>query len=249
MGKLHFIGGEKGGVGKSFTARLLAQYFIDSNLPFHAFDTDRSHETLSRFYGDFSSHVDANDFDSLDQIIEYAEQNPHHQILVDLAAQTFTALTKWIKESDVFDLFSELDYQVYLWHVMDDGADSMFLLDKLLQAIPDSRLQVVVVENYGRGQDFEHFETSAVYQQAVNRGAQMLELSPIHPALMRKIDFNSFSFWAAANSKQAMTIAERKRVGVWLKKHYQLIENIMTPQTDSSAPEKPVDQLEPEMAH
>ena len=29
MGQIHFIGGEKGGVGKSFTARLLAQYFID----------------------------------------------------------------------------------------------------------------------------------------------------------------------------------------------------------------------------
>jgi len=29
MGSLNFIGGEKGGVGKSVTARVLAQYFID----------------------------------------------------------------------------------------------------------------------------------------------------------------------------------------------------------------------------
>jgi cellulose biosynthesis protein BcsQ len=40
---IHFIGGEKGGVGKSMVSRLLAQYFIDRNLPFVGFDTDRSH--------------------------------------------------------------------------------------------------------------------------------------------------------------------------------------------------------------
>ena len=34
MGRVHFIGGEKGGVGKSLTSRLLAQYFIDNHLAF-----------------------------------------------------------------------------------------------------------------------------------------------------------------------------------------------------------------------
>jgi cellulose biosynthesis protein BcsQ len=30
MTNIHLIGGEKGGVGKSVVARLLAQYFIDN---------------------------------------------------------------------------------------------------------------------------------------------------------------------------------------------------------------------------
>lgn len=41
MNKIHLIGGEKGGVGKSVVARLLAQYFIDKEIPFVGFDTDR----------------------------------------------------------------------------------------------------------------------------------------------------------------------------------------------------------------
>ncbi len=41
MATLNFIGGEKGGVGKSVAARVLAQYFIDKGLPFTGFDTDR----------------------------------------------------------------------------------------------------------------------------------------------------------------------------------------------------------------
>ena len=55
MSSIHFIGGEKGGVGKSMTSRLLAQYLIDSGVPFIGLDSDQSHGTFSRFYSDFAS--------------------------------------------------------------------------------------------------------------------------------------------------------------------------------------------------
>jgi hypothetical protein len=42
MNKIHLIGGEKGGVGKSVVARVAAQYMIDKSIPFVGFDTDRS---------------------------------------------------------------------------------------------------------------------------------------------------------------------------------------------------------------
>ena len=35
MSRIHFVGGEKGGVGKSVVARLLAQYYIDES-PSHS---------------------------------------------------------------------------------------------------------------------------------------------------------------------------------------------------------------------
>ena len=41
LSRIHFIGGEKGGVGKSVLSRLLSQYFIDHGVPFAAFDSDR----------------------------------------------------------------------------------------------------------------------------------------------------------------------------------------------------------------
>lgn len=49
MGKVHFIGGEKGGVGKSMTARVLAQYYIDHDKAFIGFDCDASHGTFRVF--------------------------------------------------------------------------------------------------------------------------------------------------------------------------------------------------------
>ena len=57
MAKIHLIGGEKGGVGKSMVARLVAQYLIDHSIPFLGFDSDRSHGALLRFYAGYASPV------------------------------------------------------------------------------------------------------------------------------------------------------------------------------------------------
>ena len=70
--RIHLIGGEKGGVGKSVVARLLAQHFIDHNLAFTGFDTDRSHGALMRFYKDYASPVLVDRFEALDAIVERA---------------------------------------------------------------------------------------------------------------------------------------------------------------------------------
>ena len=85
MAKIHFIGGEKGGVGKSLVARVLAQYLIDKEIPFLGFDTDRSHGALMRFYSGFASPILADSFEALDTIVESAVDHPDRRILVDLA--------------------------------------------------------------------------------------------------------------------------------------------------------------------
>ena len=56
MSAIHFVGGEKGGVGKSLLSRLLSQYFLDRSMPYIGLDADQSHPTLSRYYGDFTAH-------------------------------------------------------------------------------------------------------------------------------------------------------------------------------------------------
>ncbi len=172
MSNVHFIGGEKGGVGKSMTSRLLAQYYIDRKRPFLGFDSDASHGTFSRFYGEFASPVIVGEDDSLDGILEAGESNPDHDLIIDLAAQTATRLGEWIEETDVFGLLDEMGYQVYLWHVMDDGADSIDLLARSLERNPQPELQYVVVQNLGRGSDFSQFRASPAWRAAQGRGQQ-----------------------------------------------------------------------------
>ena len=120
VSSVHLIGGEKGGVGKSMVARLLAQYFIDHQIPFVGFDTDRSHGALMRFYADFASPALVDRYEALDRIVETAVEQPGRRVLVDLAAQTHEPLVRWMDESGVLDMADLSGLAMVNWHVMDD---------------------------------------------------------------------------------------------------------------------------------
>jgi hypothetical protein len=227
MSTIHFIGGEKGGVGKSVVARLLAQYMIDHELPFIGFDTDRSHGALLRFYSDYASSTIIDDYQSLDAIIETATAQPEQRILVDLAAQTHYPLTQWLEESGVLELAAELGISLCYWNVMDSGKDCVDLLDKLLDQF-GSQLQYVLVKNQLRDENFSIFESSDMKSRALAFNAKIITLKRLHAPVMTKIDSHSYSFWAAKNkdteSLNALGLLERQRVKIWLNHAYKEID-------------------------
>lgn len=160
MSSLNFIGGEKGGVGKSVVARVLAQYFIDRKLPFTGFDTDRSHTTFPRFYQDFASPVIVDSYESLDAIagaFEEVQDGAGQSVIVDLAAQTAAPVARWIGDSDLFGVMAELGVTVNFWHIADAGKDSVDLLDRLLETY-GAGPNYFVLKNQGRGTDFSQLE-------------------------------------------------------------------------------------------
>jgi len=227
MATIHLIGGEKGGVGKSVVARLLAQYMIDHQLPFIGFDTDRSHGSLLRYYADYASPTVIDDYQSLDAIIETASAQPDQRILVDLAAQTHHPLARWIDESGVLELAEELGIAINYWNVMDSGKDCVDLLAKLLDQY-GSRLNYILVLNQLRDDSFNLLDASGVKDRALALNARVITLKRLHAPVMTKIDGNSYSFWAAQNKDteglNALGLLERQRVKIWLNHAYRELE-------------------------
>ncbi|SJM94926.1 conserved hypothetical protein [Crenothrix polyspora] len=227
MSHIHLIGGEKGGVGKSVLARVLAQFMIDHKIPFMGFDTDRSHGSLLRFYADYASPSLIDNYQSLDAIVETALANPEQRILVDLAAQSHQPLAKWLEESGVLELADELNIHLSYWNVMDSGQDCVNLLDKLLDQY-GARLNYILVQNQLRDDSFTLLEASGVKERALALKAKVITLKRLHPATMTKIDGNSASFWAAKNkeadSLNGLGLLERQRLKLWLKHAYSQIQ-------------------------
>lgn len=228
MSSLNFIGGEKGGVGKSVTSRLLAQYFIDHERPFVGFDTDRSHQSFTRFYEGFASPIVVDSFEGLDQVVNGFEQRPEQSVIVDMAAQTLAPLARWINDSQLFEVFAELNIPVNFWHVMDDGRDSSDLLGKLVDTFGE-RANYIVVQNYGRGSDFALMLGSPSLARATAAGARVISLPRLQEASMRKIDNRNTSFWKAVNDKEgpdALGLLERQRVKSWLGSAYAAFDTL-----------------------
>ena len=216
---IHLIGGEKGGVGKSLVARLLAQYFIDRGIAFTGFDTDRSHGALMRFYAGYASPVLVDRYEALDAIVESAVGAPGRRVLVDLAAQTHAPLAQWMDDSGVLEVASGAGVAVRYWHVMDTGRDSVDLLQRLLDRF-GSRLRYVLVLNQMRGDDFGQLDRSGQMARAQGLGAGVVRLKHLHDAVLRKIDAADSSFWAAchasSNGGAQLGLMERQRLKLWL---------------------------------
>ncbi|WP_349740779.1 mobilization protein [Roseateles cavernae] len=220
--KIHLIGGEKGGVGKSLLARVLAQHFIDQQLPFIGFDTDRSHGALLRFYGDYASPVLVDRYEMLDHIIERAVEQPGTRVLVDLAAQTHEPLVTWMDDSGVLDMADISGFSLNYWHVMDAGRDSVDLLARLLDRF-GQRLRYVLVRNQLRGNDFSQLEKSGQLERAQGLGATVIDIKHLQDAVVQKIDARNASFWAAKNGGAdgpSLGLMERQRLKLWLHHAY-----------------------------
>ncbi len=229
MATIHFIGGEKGGVGKSLVARLLAQYLIDHRLPFLGFDSDRSHGALLRFYADYASPLVVDRYESLDLVVEAAAEDPERRLVVDLAAQTHEPLAKWMEDSGVLDLARESGIAIRYWHVMDSGRDSVDLLGRLLDRF-GAQLDYALVLNQIRGENFEILEQSGLKERALGLGAKVAVLPRLHEPAMTRIDARSTSFWAATQSGDkeltGLGMLERQRVKVWLGRAYAELEKV-----------------------
>ncbi len=216
---IHLIGGEKGGVGKSLVARLLAQHFIDRGLAFTGFDTDRSHGALMRFYSGYASPVLVDRYEALDAIVEAAVAAPGQRVLVDLAAQTHDPLVQWMNDSGVLELAAESGVVLRYWHVMDSGRDSVDLLARLLDRF-GARLNYVLVLNQLRGDDFGQLERSGQLARALALGASVVRLRHLQDAVLTKIDASNSSFWAARQGTPGegakLGLMERQRLKLWL---------------------------------
>jgi len=228
VANIHLIGGEKGGVGKSLVARVLAQYFIDHSIAFLGFDSDRSHGALLRFYAGYASPVLIDHYESLDAIVEAATENSERRILVDLAAQTQRSLTNWMDESQLLEVAPELGLSIRYWHVMDNGKDSVDLLQRLLDKY-GRRLRYVIVQNQLRGEDFSILRQSGQLERAQGWGADVITLARVQESTLTRIDAASTSFWAATqpDDKSArLGVLERQRLRTWLKNAYDEVARV-----------------------
>jgi Mrp family chromosome partitioning ATPase len=228
MSKILFVGGDKGGVGKSVVARLLAQWHLDRQLPFVAVDADVSHGSLLRHYGPYTRAVDLSRLEAADEIMTLALESDR-RVVVDLPAQGDRAVAAWISEAGILELARESAIDVVFWHVMDDGRDAVATLQRLLER-HGRNARYVIVENMGRGTDFSLFDRSPARALAEELGARIIHLPELHPPAMRKIDRSDASFWAAVHNPEfapeLFTRMDRQRIKVWMQAAYDQLARL-----------------------
>ena len=137
----------KGGVGKSTTAALLAQFKKDSlGVPVRGLDLDPQNRTFSAWKGLGVQHIDlradgdiAKDrFDQVMDVILGADGD----IVVDTGSNGFLSITSYMKENDITANLSEMGHELQIHTVivggeaMQDALDGLAFLQKSFPSTP-----------------------------------------------------------------------------------------------------------------
>lgn len=153
MTSIHFVGGEKGGEGRSFVCRALIDYHRVQQIPFSAFDTCRSYSDVSRFYNS-AEGCEVKGFSHEDSLPEIASdvfrKNLEGNVIVNLHTHGMKQLVwPWIEE-DRYDRMSELQRKnAIIWFVSIGSCDSYRLLEESLHYFSQSGVRHILVKNLG----------------------------------------------------------------------------------------------------
>jgi hypothetical protein len=156
MSVINFIGGEKGGVGKSFFAKILISYHIAKRKPFTLFECDDVNRDIFRAYQN-NKHSDviikveevifskAEKELSLPNKLLYAAQES--DVIVNLPAGVHKLVGEWFKIGRVQEQAEDTGAKLFLWYVCDGDVTNLRLFEESRAKIP---IQHIFVKNMVR---------------------------------------------------------------------------------------------------
>jgi len=191
---IHLVGGEKGGVGKTFVSRVLCQYFRAKGQDFTLIEADSQINDVGRIYQDeaTATHTltlsdDPKRSTEPDIIFDATHENP---TIVNLPSNTRAVLDRWISLTNLLELARERfgEPNLIQWFVSDGCYESIRQLKESIAA-HDSAIPHIVVLNTGRlnNFDFSDLEKEPEYQ-AIKKYPNFITAVEL-PALANHIQF------------------------------------------------------------
>ena len=183
MPQLHLTLGDKGGIGKSFIAALLAQYYLDNtrDVDLTCLDMDPKNRTFSRYAGldvDFldvqtDGDIDKMKFDLFVNRVLTADEKG--KVIADVGGNIYISLTDYLRVNEVLQLFIAEGVEVIL-HIPIVGAGDLFptlkTLDELMGSTPaEAQAAIWINQKNGRvehnGKSFEESERYEDYRSRI----------------------------------------------------------------------------------
>ena len=234
---IHLIGGEKGGVGKTFTSRALAQYFTGKDSTFVLVEADSQINDVGRIYEHQAAQLhtislsdDPSRATEPDTIFNAATQAP---VIVNLPSNTQSVLQRWMERVELLDFMQEHYGGQYIvqWFVTDGCHESIRQLDASISAF-DNRIPHIVVLNEGRlnGSDFNYLSEDILYQQIKQKPNLVTEIlfPPLENAIQYQIDKNEWTLEDAVEQiAEDQGILSKQRVVTFIKGYTQAFDRAL----------------------
>jgi hypothetical protein len=159
---IYFIGGSKGGVGKSMVAMALLHYLKEIGREVMLIDTDTSNPEVSKIYEQIvpTELLNLDEVDGWMQLVNLCVQNKDKIVVVNTAARNNLGAAAY--GENLNGSLPELDRKLVTLWVINRQKDSLLLLQDFMRAIPNGLVHVIRNGYFGDERKFETFNASKI---------------------------------------------------------------------------------------
>ncbi len=156
MNTIHFIGGNRGNIGKSFFSTLMCHFYACNDRSFTLFDTDPHKKDVAVIYPgitevtfDACNEIMVNhstDAIKVDSIYEAALKQ---DVIVNMPSDSHNELIFWLKQNglDQTEFLLQENIQIYIWYLSNGDDTSLQLFSTLIEKYP--AFNTILVKNKG----------------------------------------------------------------------------------------------------
>jgi hypothetical protein len=221
--------GEKGGVGKTTVARVIADFLNSRDTAFRAFDAEGATGQLLRFHPSETAAVDVSNAASIAPVLDYVmEPGGKRVALVDLGARSGEDVKNWLYRGGALEEAEGGRLGITVVYVLGGAVDSVGHLKECFGALGRD-VSYVVVKNYGVAGKFDVYDQSNVRQDLLSVGAREIALPALDGSVYQSVDRSSASFSTFAEGPNGhFGYTERRYCRTWLRECYAALEEVAT---------------------
>jgi hypothetical protein len=219
--------GEKGGVGKTTVARLIADFLNSRKVSFRAFDAEGATGQLLRFHRNETSGVDVGDAAGIAPVLDYVMDGAGKRIaLVDLGARSGEDLKNWLYRGGALEESANGKLGITLVYVLGGAVDSVGHLKECYQELKRD-VSYLVIRNFGVAAKFDIYEQSNIRKDLLAIGTKEISLPALDGTVYQSVDRLSlpFSSFAEATGNTA-GFTERRYCRTWLRECFATLEEV-----------------------
>jgi len=225
---MYYIGGSKGGVGKSLLSFALVDYLLNQEISVLLVDTDTDNPDVFKAHKDLALpnlHCRLNSLDDADgwaDLLDTVQSYPEHVVVVNAAARTKTSTTSY---GDIMQgALREMQRGLTVFWVINRNRDSIELLHSLQEAFPDVTIHVCRNLYFGEADRFDLYNSSKA-REAVEKAGETLDFPAVAGRVVEWLYSKRMSIRAAHPEMPFGTRAELQR---WRTRCGEMFDRVLS---------------------
>lgn len=219
--------GEKGGVGKTTVARLIADFLASRDAAFRAFDAEGTAGQLLRFHPGQTSAVEVDSAAAIAPVLDFLmDGNAKRLALLDLGARSGEDLKEWLYKGGALEEAEGKNLGITVIYVLGGAVDSVGHLKECFGAL-GNEVEYVVVKNFGVAEKFDVYDASNIRKDLLAAGAKEISIPELDGTVYQSVDRASIAFSAFCDGDGTDAgYTERRYCRTWLRECFAALDEV-----------------------